>query len=148
MLGNFACFFVVSADLFSKLMFSKNHFWECQTVWIKIRTNIMSVLILTQTVCKGYPQMTKVTASKESVKVYSIFNSLSTSKINVFVNYICLSRLLHIFANITDCKFRGKQFGPRSDCSCSSRLFDQEASNTFQQTTKADDFCCEWCFEG
>ena len=27
---------------------------ECQTVWIHIRTNILSVLILVQTVCKGY----------------------------------------------------------------------------------------------
>ena len=27
-------------------------------------------------------------------------------------------------------------------------LFDQEASKTFQQMTKADDFCCDLCFKG
>ena len=32
--------------------------------------------------------------------------------------------------------------------SIGSILFDQEASKTFQQTTKADNFCCDWPFEG
>ena len=41
---------------------------ECQTVWIQIRTDILSVLIWVQTVCKGYQQMTKVAASLERVK--------------------------------------------------------------------------------
>ena len=46
-------------------------------------------------------------------------------------NYVCLSHLLHIFANMTgNCKFRAKHCGPRS-------LFDQEASKIFQQMTKA-----------
>ena len=31
---------------------------ECQTVWIKIRPNILSGLVSVQTVCKGYQQMT------------------------------------------------------------------------------------------
>ena len=38
---------------------------ECQTVWIQIRTDVLSVLIWVQTV---YKQMTKVAASKEIVK--------------------------------------------------------------------------------
>ena len=38
----------------------------CQTVRIKIRTNILSVLIWVQTVCKGYQQTTNMAASKES----------------------------------------------------------------------------------
>ena len=29
-----------------------------------------------------------------------------------------------------------------------STLFAIEASRTFQQTGKADDFCCDWRFEG
>ena len=35
---------------------------ECQTVWIQIRTDILSVLIWVQTVCKGYQQTTEVVA--------------------------------------------------------------------------------------
>ena len=41
---------------------------ECQTDWTQIRTDILSVLIWVQIVCKGYLQMTKVAASKERVK--------------------------------------------------------------------------------
>ena len=40
-----------SADFLKK-------FFECQTVWIQIRTDILSVLICVQTVCKGYQQTT------------------------------------------------------------------------------------------
>ena len=36
--------------------------------WIQIRTNVLLVLILIQTVCKGYQQMTEVIASKERVE--------------------------------------------------------------------------------
>ena len=59
------------ADFF-QINFSKKFFQEalteCQTVWIQIRTNILSVLIWVQTVCKGYQQTTKVDASEERVK--------------------------------------------------------------------------------
>ena len=41
---------------------------ECQTVWIQIRIDILSVLIWVQTVCKGYQQMRKVATSKERLK--------------------------------------------------------------------------------
>ena len=37
-------------------------------VWVQIRTDILSVLIWVQTLCKGYQQTTKVAASKERVK--------------------------------------------------------------------------------
>ena len=40
---------------------------ECQTIWIQIKSDIMSVLTRVQTVCKDYQQMTKVTACKERV---------------------------------------------------------------------------------
>ena len=40
---------------------------ECQIVWIQIRTDILSVLIWVQTVCKRYQQTTKVAATKERV---------------------------------------------------------------------------------
>ena len=39
----------------------------CQTIWIQIRTDILSVLIWVQAVCKDYQLMTKVAASKERV---------------------------------------------------------------------------------
>ena len=73
-------FLLSSADFFSKLTFKKikinfqkilsGTLKECQTVWVQIRTDIMSVLIGVQTVCKGYQQTTKVAASKEKVKFY------------------------------------------------------------------------------
>ena len=39
----------------------------CQTVWIQIRTDVLSVLIWVQTVCKCYQQTTIVAASEERV---------------------------------------------------------------------------------
>ena len=57
-----------SADFFTKLPFSKNSFRN------RIRfSNSLDPdkdLILVQTVCKVYQQMTKVAASKERVKIY------------------------------------------------------------------------------
>ena len=69
MLGNFSCF-CCRLLTFLKINFFKKFFQEqtnCQTVLIQIRTDKMPVLILVQTVRKGYQQMTKVTASKESI---------------------------------------------------------------------------------
>ena len=69
-------------------------------------------------------------------------------------NVVCLSRLFHIFDNLIGlCKYRGKQCGPRSDCCRGSSLIliyavCREASKTFQQTIKADNFCCDWSFKG
>ena len=40
---------------------------ESQKVWIRIRTNIMLVLICIQTICKGYQQTTKIPTSKEKI---------------------------------------------------------------------------------
>ena len=76
MLGNFACFFVICGCIFFKLAFSKKKKKkknsgipsEFQTVWIKIRTDVLSGLIWVQTVCKGYQQTTIVATSGESVK--------------------------------------------------------------------------------
>ena len=71
MLGNFACFFVVCGFFFFKLFFQKSLSGiqsECQKVWLQIRPDVLSGLILVQTVCKGYQQLTKVTISRERVK--------------------------------------------------------------------------------
>ena len=62
--------FLSSADLFQNELFQRilsGTLSECQTAWIKSRTDILSVLIWVQTVCKGYQQTTKVTASLERV---------------------------------------------------------------------------------
>ena len=50
-------------------------------------------------------------------------------------NDICFRRLMQIFANIGAVWY-------------GSTLYDGKASKTFQPTTKADDFCCDWRFKG
>ena len=75
MLDNFSCikcrlltFFNI--NIFKK--FSSRTLSECQTVWIQIRTDILSVLIWIQNVSKGYQQTTIVTTSKKRVNKNSI----------------------------------------------------------------------------
>ena len=74
----FACWvifyaFVVGCWLFSKLTFSKKIFPEYyqrdKKVQIQTMTDSMSVLIWFQIVCICYQQTTKVSASKERVKI-------------------------------------------------------------------------------
>ena len=81
----------------------------CQTVRIQIRTratestNILSVLIWVQTVCKGYQQITKVTASKEQLNKLCLqgIRKLPCSIIEMFVKHcatsICLSIMVFLF---------------------------------------------------
>ena len=45
----------------------------CQTVWIQIRPDILSGLIWVQTVCRGYQQTTKVTASGQRIRYRTAF---------------------------------------------------------------------------
>ena len=62
----------LSVDFFSKLKFKKilsETLSECQTFWIQIRTDILSVLILDQTVCMSCQQRTNVAAIKERERV-------------------------------------------------------------------------------
>ena len=60
--------------------FIKKFFQEhCQTVWIQIRTDILSVLIWVQTVCKGLQQTTKVAVTDSG------FRSGDDSKLYVIV---------------------------------------------------------------
>ena len=68
-----------SADFFQNEPFQKillGTLFKCQTVWIQIRTDTLSVLIWVQTVCKGYQQTSKVAASKAIVKaqLHSLFS--------------------------------------------------------------------------
>ena len=63
---------LLSADFFQNYLFRKilsGIQSECQMVWIQIRTDIWSVLIWIQTVCKGCQQTTKVAASRQRVKL-------------------------------------------------------------------------------
>ena len=61
-----------AADFFKINFFQKiisGALSECQTVWIQIRTDVLSVLIWIKNVCKSYQHTTKDAASKERVKV-------------------------------------------------------------------------------
>ena len=73
MLGNFS-YFLSPADFFK--IFKKKIFSgvpsECQTDWIQIRTDILSVLIWVQTVCKGYQQRTL-----KKIKVGVVFRTVN-----------------------------------------------------------------------
>ena len=78
MLGMFSCFRCRLLPFFKIIFFQKTllePLSECQTVWIQIRTDVLSVLIWVQTVCKGYHQTTQVAACKERVnkrKTYKV----------------------------------------------------------------------------
>ena len=73
----FVCIFVVCWFFFQNQLFGKiisGISSECQTVWILIRPDILSGLILVQTVCKGYQQTTLVgTELNSSLYFYSYF---------------------------------------------------------------------------
>ena len=83
MLGNFSCFCYRLLTFFKINFFEKFHLgtllYGLQMVWTKIRTDIMSVLIWVQSICKGYQQMTKVAASKERVNPLHVWYYLSTA---------------------------------------------------------------------
>ena len=58
-LGDFLMLFLLSAEFFQNLPFQKilsGISSECQTVLIQIRPDVLSGLVLVQTVCKGYQQ--------------------------------------------------------------------------------------------
>ena len=101
-LGNFSCFpcllltffiFFFQKDLSGTLS-------ECQTVWIQIRTDIMSILIWVQTVCNCYQQTTKVGTSKSRVNEQTrwsvVINILSLeSSAGMQVGLLLACRLVH-----------------------------------------------------
>ena len=86
MVGDFACF-CCHLLTFSKITFFQNilsgTLSQCQTVWIQIMTDILSVLIWVQTVNKGYQQTMKIATGKEtSFKNVNtlVFNNLFSNK--------------------------------------------------------------------
>ena len=57
MLGNFSCFLSSAVFFFQNQLFRKilsGISSDCQSVWIQIRSEVLSGLIWVQTVCKGY----------------------------------------------------------------------------------------------
>ena len=73
--SEFCMLLLSSADIFQTQPFQKilsGIQSEFQTVWIQIRTDILSVLIWVQTVCKGCQQTTKVAAGKVRVKSFQL----------------------------------------------------------------------------
>ena len=121
MLGNFACF-LSSVDVFFKLTFFQKHLSgiqsECQTVWIQIRSDVLSGLIWIQTVCKDVSRRQKPpVAEKElramnTLKKYKRTLHYETSLfkyIDIFTtkkgNFSDKKKwdILHISAQNTDC---------------------------------------------
>ena len=73
MLGNFSCF-CCHLLTFSILTFQKNlsgTLSECKTVWIQIRTDILSVLILVQTICKIISRSQKLPLARKELMAIS-----------------------------------------------------------------------------
>ena len=69
---------LLSADIFKISKFQifflggGGDLYQCQTVWIKIRTDILSVLNCVHSVYKGYQQTIKVaTSKKELIEKYT-----------------------------------------------------------------------------
>ena len=44
--------------------------WECQTVWIQIRTDILLILIWVKTVCKSYQQMSNSPIARKIIECF------------------------------------------------------------------------------
>ena len=68
-----------SADFLKKKKVLSGTLSVCQMVWIQIRTDGLSVLVLAwvQTVCNGYQQTTKVAASREELKMLVLLSGYS-----------------------------------------------------------------------
>ena len=80
MLTNFSCFCWRLLTLFQNYLYQiilSETLTECQSVSIQIRTDVRSVLIWVQTVCKRYPQTTKVVDSTDNENIKHL-----TCKIN------------------------------------------------------------------
>ena len=80
MLGNFFMLLLLSADFYQDCLFQKfpsGILSEYQTFWTQIMTDVLSVLIWVQTVCKGYQKTTNVVVSKEKVNYNLNANSMS-----------------------------------------------------------------------
>ena len=93
----FACWVISHAFVVIWLFFKINFFKkilsgtlsEYQTIWTQIRTDILSVLIWDQTVCKGlvHRKGKKDSARKERVKFFEYFENLQ---------YLCVFTYLYI----------------------------------------------------
>ena len=77
MLGNFACLFpsdIYPNGRFSlKRIFQELLYQECQTVWIHIRTNVLSGLVFVKTVYKGYQQAALASKPLNYINFTSIY---------------------------------------------------------------------------
>ena len=63
--------------------------------------------------------------------------------------YCMLSLLLHKFDNnIVNVIMEANYVDPNQTAPTGSILFVKEACKTFQQTTKVEDFCCDWRLKG
>ena len=122
--GNFACCFDVCWIFLDNINFFEN-FLQSQTVWIKIRPDIVSGLIWVQTVCKCYQQTTLV--RKELIKfrikwivlvwidtetsnLYHIARSLVKSNFMIFISISIFYYTLQAFDQLFVCWCRLRDF--------------------------------------
>ena len=70
-------------------------------IWIKIRTDILLVLIWAQTVCKDYQQTPKVSTSKESKKENVLSMAMIIEKYR-FIDKLVSSLIYHFPVNLVN----------------------------------------------
>ena len=118
MLGNFSCFccrlLTFQNKLFQKIL--SGTLSEYQTVWIQIRTYILSALIWIQTVCKGYRGCRLLTFQNE---LFQKIPSLTLSehqmfwiqiKTNILSALICLQTICKGYQQTTKVAAARKEF--------------------------------------
>ena len=84
----------------------------CQTVWIQIRTDFVSVLIWVQTVCKEYKQTTKVVTSKERDNAFLPYVKVPSTKnsaLQLQITHLVWSKQTPHPIFFTSIDFRSKQ---------------------------------------
>ena len=90
--------FLLSADFFQNQLFWKNLSGipsECQTVWIQIRPDILSVLVWVQIVCKGFQQT--ILGGKDLIEISTIVGSKTL--------FICIyASCVRLLINLSDLK--------------------------------------------
>ena len=67
---------------------------QCQTVWIKIRTDILWVLIWVHSVCKGYQQTAKIAASEKRTFFHE-YNQCQTVWIKIRIDILWVLIWVH-----------------------------------------------------
>ena len=93
MLGNSSCFYLRLLTFFKIKFLQINHPdppWECQTVWIKIKTDILLVFIWVQTVCKRLLADDNILLSMQRVTTVKYFSVHYIISYRYFSTFVCV----------------------------------------------------------